>query len=655
MPRIGKSTALFAALLALVLAANLSAQTVPTGFNIDTLVSSGLDAPNDFAFLPDGRMLIAERAGAIKLWRPGTTTVSLVGNVPSTQVGSERGLLSIAVEGDSLYCWASRLTTSNMVLSRFTLQGSLNAPTSTSLFFLPTSEYIVLNNAPDNAFNHNGGTIRFGPDGMLYLSIGDDANCQNSLFYNTLAGVLVRLDLSGLPAGAGGPPTVASLAPADNPFAGGVNDNRKLGISKGLRNPFSFNIDPLSGDVYIADVGQNAREELDVWRRTMGSPLVDRDFGWPYREGDISYSGCGGIGSTPAGLREPIDVRPVSSGSRSIVAAGIVRNLGGAFDFGPDYEGHVFHSDYFNGSIERIFKPVGLPWQNAASVPGQPSATYWGTGFGSVPHFDQASDGAIYFVQHSSNYATSGGFLKRIRGGGPVYTLTITGGDGQVCTSGETFGAPLTVRVTDGGASPVANLEVTLTSENGSASFGTAGPYMTNANGEISVTVSSTGVGAGDVLVQAFAIGAAPLDADLFARKLEITYIPGAGTDQMIVDFHNRSNAASPFLPFLFAVSDVAQPTFPTVFGPLYVNLVTLTDTVIIEDSTGGFGNVSLGPSLPFGVPGFNATYLLASGAYAGLTNRFQAFVYDASILVSQVGANATNTGFTNPVTFTFQ
>ncbi|MFT7618154.1 MAG: glucose/arabinose dehydrogenase [Planctomycetota bacterium] len=655
MPRIGKSTAFCAALFALVFVANLSAQTVPTGFNVDTLVSAGLNAPHDFAFLPDGRVLIAERAGTIKLWRPGTSTVSAVGSVPSTQVGSERGLLSIAVRGDALYCWASRSTTSNMVLSRFTLQGSLNAPTSTSLFFLPTSEYVVINNAPDTAFNHNGGTIRFGPDEMLYLSIGDDANCNNALVYNSLAGVLVRLDLSGLPAGAGGPPSIASLAPADNPFAGGANDNRKLGISKGLRNPYSFNLDPVTGDIYIADVGQNAREELNLWRRTMGSPLVAKDFGWPYREGDISYGGCGGIGSTPAGLKEPIDVRTSGSGSRSIVAAGIVRNFGGAFDFGPAYEAHVFHSDYFNGSIERIFQPTGLPWTNAASVPGQPSATYWGTGFTAASHFDQGPDGAIYFVQHSGTYGNSGGTFKRIRGGGPVYNLNVTGGDGQVCTSGETFGAPLTVRVTDMGAAPVAGIEVNLTTENGSAAFGTAGPYVTNANGEISVIVSSTGVGAGDVLVQAFAIGAAPIDADLFARKLEITYIPGAGTDQMIVDFHNRSNAVNPFLPFLFVVSDVGEPIFPTIYGPLYVNLVTLNNTVIIEDSTGGFGNINLGPTLPFGVPGFTANYFLASGAYAGTTNRFQAFVYDASILVSQAGAGATNTGLTNPVTFTFQ
>ncbi len=655
MPKFGKSIAVAAIMLTLAFVASAGAQTVPTGFTVDTLVSSGLNAPHDFAFLPDGRVLIAERAGVVKLWRPGTSTVTTVGTVPSTQVGSERGLLSICVRGDKLYCWASRSVTPNMVLSRFTLQGSLNAPNSTSLFFLGSSEYIVLNTAPDNAFNHNGGTVRFGPDDMLYLSIGDDANCQSALFYNSLAGGLLRLDVSGLPNGAGGPPAVGSLAPADNPFITSANDNKKLAIARGLRNPFGFNIDPVTGDIFIADVGQNAREELSLWRRRLGLPLVESDFGWPHREGDIAYNGCFGIGSPPADLKGPIDTRNTAAGSRSIMAAGVIRNLGGQFDFGPAYELSVFHSDYFNGNIERIRRDPGQPWANAPVVPGQPSASFWGTGFNAATHYDQGPDGALYFVQHPNTYSTSGGFFKRVRGGGPVYNVTFPTGNSQVCTSGETFGLPLTVRVETLGGSPVPNVEVALTTADGSASFGTAGPYVTDANGEISVTVSSTGLGQGNVLVEAFVVGAAPANADLFARKLDVTYIPGAGTDQMIVDFHNTTNMASPFLPFLLAVSDVSEPVFPTVFGPLYVNLVTLSNTLIIEDSTGGFGNVNLGPTPPFGTPGFNATYMLVSGAYAGQTVRFQAFVYDTTILVSQAGAGATNTGFTNPVTLTFQ
>lgn len=652
MPRLLACIALV--LLFALMAPVASAQVVPTGFNVDTLVSSGLNAPHDFAFLPDGRVLIAERAGAIKLWRPGTSSVTTVGSVPNIQVGTERGLLSIAVRGSDLFCWASRSTTSNMVLSRFTLQGSLNAPTSTNLFFFPTSEYVVLNDAPDSAFNHNGGTIRFGPDGMAYLSIGDDADCLAGTRFGDLKGVLLRLDLNNLPAGAGGPAAKSLITPADNPMVSLPNPNTRLAIARGLRNPFSMCIDPVTGDCYIADVGQNAREELSLWRRTLGSPLVARDFGWPYREGDIAYGGCG-VGATPGGLVSPIDVRTSSSGSRSIMCAGVVRNLGGTFDFGPAYERNVFHSDYFNGSIERLEKLTGVPWGNAPSVPGQPSPSFWGTGFTAATHFDMGPDGAIYFVQHSGTYNNSGGSFKRIRGGGPVYNLSFPSGHDQVCTSGEEFGAPLVVKLTNNGGANVANVEVTLTSDDDSASFSPAGPYMTDANGEIVVSVTSTGLGSGPVQVRAFAVGAAPVEAGLYARKLDIAYVPGSSTDQLIVNFSNISNQVNPVLPFVFAVSDAAQPVTPTIFGPLYVNLVTLQDTQVIEDSSGLFGNINLGPVLPFGTPGFASTYTLPAGAYAGQTAVFQALVYDPSIVVSQVGAGATNTGFSNPVSVTFQ
>ena len=631
------------------------AQSLPTGFSVDTLVSTGLNAPLDFEILPDGRILIAEKFGAIKLKRPGLGGVTTIGSVPNVQTGSERGLLSIVVKGSELYTWASRSTTNNMVLSRFTLVGNLNDPTSTSLSFASSSEYVIVNNAPDLAFNHNGGTIRFGPDGMLYLSIGDDANCADASKNTKMAGVLLRLDVDGLPA-FGPVPSVSSLAPADNPYITASNANKQVVIANGLRNPYSMCIDEVTGDLFVADVGQSAREELNWFPRNMGQPIVGKSFGWPWREGFIAYNFCGSAGPNPGGHTAPIDDRLYSSGGRSIICAGVVRNMGGPYDFGPAYEFNVFHNDYYNGTIERLVLNTSTnSWSNAAAVAGQPTTAYWGTGFAAAPHFDLGPDGAIYFVQRASTGANTGGFLKRIRGGGPVYSLAFADGDNQICTSGETFGTDLKVKLTNiSTTNVVSGIEVVFSSEDGSASFG-PGPFITDVNGEVSVTVTSTGVGDGDVNVEAFAIGAAPIAADLWGRKLEIVYVPGSPDDTMFVDFFNKSNAPAPVLPVLLALTLDVQPIYPTFFGDLHIDLITLQNTFIIEDGGNSFGGANFGPTPPLATPSWSTTYMAPAGIFTGLTYRFQLITYDVSVLSSQVGSAATNLGLSNPVSVTYQ
>lgn len=109
-----------------LLAPCLVAQTVPTGFTVDTLISTGLTAPNDFCFLPDGRILIANRPGGVTIYPNGATAT--IGTVPGVEVGSERALLSVAADpqfatNGYIYVWYSSSADAFMHLDRFTCTG----------------------------------------------------------------------------------------------------------------------------------------------------------------------------------------------------------------------------------------------------------------------------------------------------------------------------------------------------------------------------------------------------------------------------------------------------------------------------------------------------------------------------------------------------
>ena len=227
--------------LASLIAPPIAAQSVPTGFIVETLVGSGLSGPHDFCFLPDGRILIAERSGGVKIYAGGSTAA--VGTVPSVETGSERGLLSVCADpgfatNGWVYVWYSRNSDAFMHLDRYTCTGDLANPASTNLTFSTTTRRVIIDAAPDSAFNHNGGTLRFGPDGMLYLSIGDDASSCQAQNQASLQGMLLRMDVSGLGAGSGTTAPAASLLdPGDNPLSMTYGDFRDLMLAFGCGTP----------------------------------------------------------------------------------------------------------------------------------------------------------------------------------------------------------------------------------------------------------------------------------------------------------------------------------------------------------------------------------------------------------------------------------
>ncbi|MGC6489628.1 MAG: PQQ-dependent sugar dehydrogenase [Planctomycetota bacterium] len=591
-------------------AGSACAQNVPTGFVVDTLVSSGIQAGNDFTFLPDGRVLIASRAGAVHVWADGVG-LQQIGTVSSVQTGSERGLLSIEADPDFatngyVYVWWSSASDSYMHLDRFTCTGALSSPASTNLSFSTASRRVIIATSPDFAFNHNGGTARFGPDGMLYVAIGDDANPCSAQNLNSKSGCLLRLDVGALPAGPSGTePSYALIDPGDNPNSA-ASGWSQLVIAYGLRNPFRMEIDQATGDCYIGDVGQNGAEEYSRYVFQPGN-LQLVNFGWPWREGNLSYSGCGG--GMPSGLVGPLR-QETSSSWNSIMGGPVYRNAGTPFDFGTSYEGDAFYLDYFAGQVRRL-KNNGGSWALAPQVAGQPTSQSWATGFNATTAMRMGPDGGLYYLQHPSTYATNGGFLRRIRSQGPTNSvLAVSGGD-QIGAHGDTFPQPIRAQVLDTSGNPIPGGTVNF-SVTGGHTLSTTNPVVADSNGFAQTTVTANGAG-GALVVTASTPGSQTDGTfDLFARRLSATGIVSSST-LLVLSMINETDAVPAQVPYIVLMSYPGVQTVPTPIGPLCTD-PGYSLTLAIEDGIGVFGGVSYSGTGGLGTP--NKTWF-----YQGIPN----------------------------------
>jgi glucose/arabinose dehydrogenase len=391
-----RKTALLAALVLTLPRGALAA--VPTDF-VEQLIASGLDSPVGMAFLPDGRALVVEQvtANIEQLSNGGATVLT---TVPDVDGQVERGLLGIAVDPawpsrPYLYVYLSHGPSASIHIARFTVGGDLANTGSGLLSIDPSQRFEVLAGIPDNYPHHNGGTLRFGTDGKLYLSLGDDGGECLAQDPTSLRGAILRFDVSGLPSGPGGPPSRASLVPADNPYAGAVNVDQRLVWANGFRNPFRFTVDRQTGQLFVGDVGQDTWEEVDL--------LVSggANCGWPWMEGDAPFTSCSE--SAPP-LLAPIHVYPHDGMTSAIIGGPLYRRVG-AQPFPQEYNGSYFYCDYYAGNLTRLVSSSGS-WAIAPAVPGQPTSDAWGTGFDFVSDFQVAPDGAIWCCHQGSGEIT---------------------------------------------------------------------------------------------------------------------------------------------------------------------------------------------------------------------------------------------------------
>jgi hypothetical protein len=352
-------------------------------------------SPIGFAFLPDGRILLIEKQGRVRIVPVGSlisTSILLVPNVDS--LGGEEGLLGLAVDPDwptrpyVYFCYTR--TDSVTCVTMYTASGQLTNPTSTNLVL--ADPFHLLTDIPNIDDEHNAGTLRFGPDGMLFLSLGDDKNsCEGPQSLHILSGKILRLDVSQMPGVGTGPPPKADITPPDNPFPG-PNENEKLVWAWGLRNPYRFTIDPSTNDLFIGDVGRDAFEELDRsdWKSGGGE-----NYGWPELEA-LAPTGfpCDSVNV----WTDPIFAYPHGDALPHVIIAGPrYRVDGGAPDAYPAvYDGSVFVLEFYHGWISRLVEGAG-GWEIAAPVPGQPTGAHWAEGLDNSSDFQQGPDGSLYF------------------------------------------------------------------------------------------------------------------------------------------------------------------------------------------------------------------------------------------------------------------
>ncbi|HET7226203.1 MAG TPA: PQQ-dependent sugar dehydrogenase, partial [Candidatus Eisenbacteria bacterium] len=401
-----------AAHAALALAAHPAhAQPVlPTGFS-DQVVVSGLSSPIALAFLPDGRALVAEyHVPDIRCIRGGTFAPGdPAANFDDIRTDQwENGLLGMAVDPGwpqrpYLYILCGDRASATLRISRYAGSGDLTGGGDGSLQFSTATRYDVLTGIPCTQLEHHAGTLRFGLDGMLYASIGDDSQPCNAQDPTIATGKILRLDVSRLPAGAGGPPAVSLIAPPDNPYAGSSSSVAKLVWADGLRNPFRFAVSPIDGALMVADVGDVQWEEVD---RIAGG---GRNEGWPVYEGPAVYGdNCGVQGDGPVWSYPHPGITAAIIGGPVYAAP-----AGATAPFPPPYRGDAFYSDFYSGVLVRLHFD-GTRWTRAAPVPGQPDTLAWAEGYPEIADWLVGPDGALWYARFSVDNVANQGYVGRI-------------------------------------------------------------------------------------------------------------------------------------------------------------------------------------------------------------------------------------------------
>jgi glucose/arabinose dehydrogenase len=305
--------------------------TAPVGLEP---VATGLNNPLYLTSPPGDtdRLFIVEQGGTIRVVKGGALLpdpfLDITDRVSS---GGERGLFGLAF--DPAYGSNGRFVVhytdpdGNTRLSVFHVSAD---PDRADL----ASETIVL--AAQQPFaNHNGGQILFGPDGYLYLGLGDGGSSGDPLGngqnVTDVLGDILRLDVSS---------GTSAVPPADNPFVGRSDAEPRI-WSYGLRNPWRFSFDRATGDLFIADVGQNAWEEVDLATAASGSGK-GVNYGWNRMEGTHCY---GASSCDTTGLALP--VLEYDHGQGCSITGGYVYR-GAAI---PALQGHYFYGDYCSGWV----------------------------------------------------------------------------------------------------------------------------------------------------------------------------------------------------------------------------------------------------------------------------------------------------------------
>jgi glucose/arabinose dehydrogenase len=333
-----------------------SAATLPSGFT-ESLVAGTMTNPTAMAIAPDGRIFVCQQGGQLRVIENGSLLATPFVSLTVDSTG-ERGLLGVAFDpnfaaNNFIYVYYTATTPAiHNRVSRFTASGNVA---------MAGSEVVLLDLNNLSATNHNGGAIHFGLDGKLYVAVGENAVPSNAQTLTNLLGKVLRINTDP-----------ANLIPTDNPFFGQATGNNRAIWALGLRNPFTFNVQPGTGRIFINDVGQSAIEEIN-------DGIAGSNYGW---------SNCEGPCSPPnANFRDPISFY-ANDASTCAIAGGVFYNPA-TVQFPASFVGKYFFGDLCGGWI-KTYNPANSQVENFA------------TGLSQGVDFAVGSDGSLYYLQRGN-------------------------------------------------------------------------------------------------------------------------------------------------------------------------------------------------------------------------------------------------------------
>lgn len=333
---------------------------VPAGFT-DQQVVQGFYNPTSLAFTPDGRVLVTEQPGRLRVVKDNQLLTAPAVSLAVSFTG-ERGLLSVTIDPDFatnnyvyLYYTTSTGTIHNRV-SRFTFSGDTIAP---------ATETVIFDLDPLTGGDiHNAGALHFGADGKLYVATGENGVPAQAQSLNTTLGKILRINKDG-------------SIPNDNPFYNQTTGNNRAIYAYGLRNPFTFAIQPGTGRLFANDVGQERVEEVN-------DIVPGGNYGWPEQEGP----------GTNLSYKNPIASYLHSDNNGTCIAGGAFYNPI-QVDFPAPYLGQYFFGDYTGGWIRQLDPSTGF-------------VSTFATNISSMIGLALGPDGSLMYLSRGYEYSNTG-------------------------------------------------------------------------------------------------------------------------------------------------------------------------------------------------------------------------------------------------------
>ncbi len=342
-------------------------------------IASGLSSPLAIMHTADSRLFIVEQTGRIRIF-DGSQMLSTPFLNISTLIssGSERGLLGLAFHPAypaTPYFYVDYTNTAgDIVIARYRVStGDANVADPASALILLTIPH------PTNA-NHNGGQLAFGPDGKLYVGVGDGGGAgdvpNNAQNLATLLGKLLRLDVD----------IASPYIPAGNPFVGTPGARGEI-WAFGLRNPWRFAFDRSTRDLFIGDVGQNAWEEIDF---QLAASAGGQNYGWRLMEGTHCYNPS--TNCNPGGLTLPILEYGHGSGDCAVIGGaryrGSISSIAGSYVYG----------DYCTGRIWAGTQGGGGAWSSSLLLDTTLSLSSFGEDRNGELYVSDVAGGGVYKI-----------------------------------------------------------------------------------------------------------------------------------------------------------------------------------------------------------------------------------------------------------------